>query len=75
MVSLHLGAGMNRQIFDPPAFSSSVCTTPWASPLQKLSRAALPVLMLILTSGALGGGAATAGTAQADARMMISRLP
>ena len=71
MVSLHLGAGMNRQIFDPPAFSSSVCTTPWASPL---SRAALPGLM-ILTGGALGGRAATVGTAQADARMMISRLP
>ena len=79
IVSLRLGAGVGRQIFDSPEFRRSVCTTPWANPLQKLSRAALPglaglaeqatarspaVLMLILTGGALGGGAATAGTAQ-----------
>jgi hypothetical protein len=30
--------------------------------------------MLILTGGALGGGAATAGTAQVNARMMINRI-
>src|ERR1700761_5552534 len=89
MVSLRLGAGVGKQIFDPPEFSRSVCTTPWANPLQKLSRATLPglvglaeqatarspaVLMLILTGGALGGGAATAGTAQVNARMMIGRI-
>ena len=39
MVSLRLGAGVGKQIFDPPGFSRSVCTTPWANPLQKLSRA------------------------------------
>ena len=73
-----------------PEFSCSVCTTPWANPLQKLSRAALPgltglaeqatarsptVLMLILTGGALAGGAATAGIAQVIAKMMIGRMP
>jgi hypothetical protein len=30
--------------------------------------------MLILTGGALGGGAATAGTAKVNARMMIGRI-
>ena len=82
-------AGVGRQIFDPSGFSRSVCTTPWANPLQKFSRAALlgltglaeqatarspAVLMLILTGGALGG-AAIAGTAQVNARMMIGRMP
>jgi hypothetical protein len=90
MVSLRLGAGLGRQIFDPPEFSCSVCTTPWANPLQKLSRAALPgltglaeqvtarspaVLMLILAGGAWAGGAATAGIAQVIAKMMIGRMP
>ena len=89
IVSLRLGAGVGRQIFDPSGFSRSVCTTPWANPLQKFSRAALlgltglaeqatarspAVLMLILTGGALGG-AAIAGTAQVNARMMIGRMP
>ena len=45
MVSLRLGAGVGKQIFDPPEFSRSVCTTPWANPLQKLSRATLPGLV------------------------------
>jgi hypothetical protein len=77
-----------KQIFDPPGFSPSVCTSPWANPLQKLSRAAFPgltglaeqasarspaVLMLRLTGGVLGG-AATAGTAQVNAKMMIGRM-
>lgn len=85
MVSLRLGAGVGRQIFDLPGFSRSVCTTPWANPLQKLSSAALPgltglaeqasarspaVLVLMLTGGALGG-AAIAGAAQVSASKMI----
>jgi hypothetical protein len=89
IVSLRLGAGVGRQIFDPPGFKRSVWTTPWANPLQKLSRAALPgltglaeqatarspaVLMLILTGGAFGGAAA-AGNAQVNAKMMIGRMP
>lgn len=88
MVSLRLGAGVDRQIFDPPGFSRSVCTTPCANPLQKLSKAALPGLsglaeqatarspavMSILTAGAWGG-AAIAGTAQVNARTMIGRMP
>src|SRR5215471_7507260 len=88
MVALRLGAGVGRQILDPSEFSRSVSTTPWANPLQKLSRAALPGLtglaeqatarsaadlMLRLTCGALGG-AATAGIAQVNARMMIHRI-
>jgi hypothetical protein len=88
MVSLRLGAGVGRQIFDPPGFSRSVCRTPWANPLQKFSRAELPgltglaeqatarspaVLVLILTGAALGGAAA-AGTAHINARMMIGRM-
>jgi hypothetical protein len=31
--------------------------------------------MLILTGGALAGGAATAGTAQVIAKMMVGRMP
>jgi hypothetical protein len=41
IVSLRLGDGLGMQIFVPPGFWRSVCSTPWANPLQKFSLAKL----------------------------------
>jgi hypothetical protein len=41
IVSLRLGDGLGIQIFVPFEFWRSVCSTPWANPLQKFSLAKL----------------------------------
>src|SRR5215472_916440 len=41
MVSLRFGVGLGKQIFDIPPEFCSVCTTPWANPLQKFCRPTL----------------------------------